>query len=88
MEKTLTNYAMAGVHIKRFTYIRDGKLIASKPKPTEKFILIEDLLGNKSLMWVACIDIETDAEKWRHNVSDIVRITYETHTTTFLTTIV
>ena len=76
MEKTLRNYALASVPIKRFTYLRNGQLIQCKPKKSERFFLVEDYLGDKSLIWIACI--ENDAETWRHNVSDIVRITYET----------
>lgn len=75
MEKTLRNYAMASIPIKRFTYLRNGQLLQSKPKKTEKFILVEDYLGDRSLLWVACI--ENSVELWRHNVNDIVRITYE-----------
>jgi hypothetical protein len=75
MEKNLRNYASASVPIKRFTYLRNGNLIQCKPSKTEKFILVEDYFGDRSMVWVACI--ENDAELWRHNVADIVRITYE-----------
>jgi hypothetical protein len=48
-----------------------------KPKATEKLIIVEDFYGDKSLMWVACIDIESNKELWRHNISDVIRLTYE-----------
>jgi hypothetical protein len=75
MENTLRNYASAGVKIKRFTYLRNGQLIQSKPKNTETFVIVEDYFGDKSILWVACF--ENNAEKWRHNISDIIRLTYE-----------
>jgi len=77
MEKTLRNYAMAGVKIKRFTYLRNGQLIQSKPSATEVFVLHEDYLGDKSIVWVCCLNLENRAELWRHNVSDVVRLTYD-----------
>lgn len=75
MQNNLRTYAMAGVKVKRFTYLRNGQLVQSKPKPTETFVITEDYLGDKSIIWIACV--ENDAEKWRHNVSDVIRITYE-----------
>lgn len=75
MEKTLRNYAQAGVLIKRFTYMRNGQLVQAKPKNTEKFVLVEDYFGDRSMVWIACI--ENDAELWRHNVNDMTRITYD-----------
>jgi predicted secreted protein len=75
MENTLRNFASSGVQVKRFTYLRNGQLIQSKPKNTEKFVIVEDYLGDRSLLWVACI--ENSVELWRHNVNDIVRLTYE-----------
>jgi len=75
MENNLRAYSMGGVLIKRFSYIRNGNLLKCSPKSSEKFIIVEDYLGDRSLMWVACI--ENDKEKWRHNISDIVRLTYE-----------
>lgn len=77
MEKTLRNYALAGVKIKRFTYLRNGQLVQAKPKTNEVFVLHEDYLGDKSIIWVCCIDTETDSELWRHNVADVVRLTYD-----------
>jgi hypothetical protein len=75
MDNTLRNFASAGVGVKRFTYLRNGQLIQCKPKNTEKFIICEDYLGDRSLLWVACI--ENSVELWRHNINDIVRLTYE-----------
>ena len=75
MENTLRNFASAGVMVKRFTYLRNGQLIQSKPKNTEKFVIAEDYLGDRSLLWVTCI--ENSVELWRHNMNDIVRLTYE-----------
>ena len=76
MENNLRTYAQAGVTIKRFTYTRDGRLVACKPTNTEKFILVEDFFGDRSIVWVACV--ENNKEQWRHNVSDMVRITNDT----------
>ena len=75
MENNLRNYANAGVLIKRFTYLRNGNLIQCKPSNTEKFILVEDYLGDRSLFWIACIEV--DKELWRHNIIDVIRLTYE-----------
>ena len=80
MEKTLRNYAMAGVKIKRFTYLRNGQLVQAKPKATEVFVLHEDYLGDKSIIWVCCFNLNTDSELWRHNVADVVRLTYDSST--------
>jgi hypothetical protein len=74
MENTLRNFAMAGVNLKRFTYLRNGQMIQCKPKKTEKYIIVEDYLGDRSLIWVACI--ENGKELWRHNIIDVVRLTY------------
>jgi hypothetical protein len=75
MDNTLRNFASAGVMVKRFTYLRNGQLLQSKPKNTEKFVIAEDYLGDRSLIWVCCI--ENSVELWRHNISDIIRLTYE-----------
>lgn len=75
MENTLTNYAKAGIEVKRFTYMRNGNLTAVKPSKNEKLYLVEDYFGNKSMIWVACS--ENGAEKWRHNISSIIRLTFE-----------
>ena len=75
MENNLKNFAMGGYQIKRFTYLRNGQLIQCKPSKSEKFVLVEDYFGDRSLMWVACI--ENGVELWRHNVTDIVRLTHE-----------
>jgi hypothetical protein len=77
MENNLRNFASAGIKIKRFTYLRNAQLMQCKPKATEKLIIVEDFYGDKSLMWVACIDIESNKELWRHNISDVIRLTYE-----------
>jgi hypothetical protein len=75
MQNNLNHYAMGGVTIKRFTYERNGNNVQCKPKPSEKFVLVEDYLGDRSLIWIACF--ENGAEKWRHNVSNVVRITFD-----------
>ena len=66
---------MGGYPIKRFTYLRNGQLIQCKPSKSEKFVLVEDYFGDRSIMWVACL--ENEVELWRHNVTDIVRLTHE-----------
>jgi len=75
MENNLRNFAQAGITIKRFTYLRNGNLIQCKPKKTEKFIISEDYLGDRSLVWVACLS--DGKEIWRHNINDVTRLTYE-----------
>lgn len=75
MENTLTNYAKAGIEVKRFTYLKNGILTLSKPHKLETYYLVEDYFGNKSMIWVACS--ENGAEKWRHNISSIIRLTFE-----------
>lgn len=75
MEKTLRNFAMAGVPVKRFTYLRNGQLIQSKPKKGEIYVITEDYLGDRSLIWIACIF--DNRELWRHSINDVIRITYE-----------
>lgn len=75
MEKNLRNYSQAGVTLKRFTYMRNGNLVQCKPKQSEKFVIAEDYLGDRSLIWILCL--ENGAEKWRHSVSDVVRLTYD-----------
>jgi hypothetical protein len=81
MEKTLRNYALAGVKIKRFTYLRNGQLVQAKPKTNEVFVLHEDYLGDRSIIWICCFNLNTDSELWRHNVCDAVRLTYDSSTT-------
>lgn len=75
MANDLRQYADEGIKIKRFTYLRDGVLIAATPKKGEVFLIKEDFLGDRSLVWIACF-VE-NKEKWRHNINDITRLTYE-----------
>jgi hypothetical protein len=75
MEKNLKAYAEAAVGVKRFTYLRKSELVVCKPAVGEKFVIAEDYLGDRSILWVACY--ENGAEVWRHNIGDIVRITYD-----------
>lgn len=74
MDKNLRSFAMAGVELKRFSYNRNGQILICKPRQKEKFIIAEDFLGDRSIMWVACVS--DNKEIWRHNIIDIVRITY------------
>ena len=75
MENNLRTYAAAGVTIKRFTYLRENGLIACKPDKGESYVIREDFLGDRSLLWVACIN-EAGKEEWRHSCNDMIRITY------------
>lgn len=74
MEKNLRNYAAAGVEVKRFTYMINAEITLCKPTKRQKFIIVEDNLGDRSLVWIACI--ENNAEVWRHSINHVVRITY------------
>jgi predicted secreted protein len=71
----LRMYAQAGQKIKRFSFVRNGNLVSSKPNNNETFVIMEDFLGDRSILWVACYG--NGKELWRHNVNDIVRLTYE-----------
>ena len=73
----LRNYAQCGKEVKRFSYLRNGQLILSKPEQGERYEIVEDYLGDRSLIWIACTDIETSEEYWRHSITDIIRITYK-----------
>ena len=74
---SLRSYSDSGKSVKRFTYLINGQLISAKPDDCERFQIVEDYLGDKSLVWIACVNINTEEEQWRHSVNDIVRITFE-----------
>lgn len=73
----LRTYADSGKIVKRFTYLRNGQLVAAKPDTGERLQIVEDYLGDRSMIWIACIKIETGEEMWRHSINDIVRITFD-----------
>jgi predicted secreted protein len=75
MENNLRAYAQSGITIKRFTFYRNGNLLQSKPKDNQKYVIVEDFLGDRSLLWIACI--ESGKEIWRHSMNDVVRLTYD-----------
>jgi predicted secreted protein len=75
MENNLRNYAQSGIMVKRFTFTRNGNLLQSKPKENQKYIIVEDFLGDRSLLWIACI--ENEKEIWRHSINDVIRLTFE-----------
>lgn len=73
----LINHSESGRIIKRFSFIQNGDYLLAKPKSGEQFRIVHDYLGDRSLLWVACIDLATEKEKWRHSVANIVRITFD-----------
>lgn len=75
MDSTLRKFAQEGQKVKRFTLNRNGKSLIVKPKNDETFVIMEDYLGDRCILWVCCY--ANGKEIWRHNINDIARITFD-----------
>lgn len=75
MDNSLRTLAQSGQRIKKFSFIRNGNVVLTKPKNNEQFFIVEDFLGDRSLVWVACVS--DGKELWRHTTNDIIRLTFE-----------
>lgn len=72
----LVKYLQSGVVILKFTIKRNGTYKIVKADRGQELRLTEDYFGNRSLIWVSCINLSDEKELWRHAVTDIVRITF------------
>lgn len=76
MKKNLSirDYATYNAEVLRFSYEGKNGITLVKPEQGEHFVLHEDFVGNRSLMWIVCIT--DDGEQWRHNADNTIRITF------------
>ena len=71
---SIRDYCRMGISVKRFSYVLQNNVVIVKPEPGQIFLLHEDFLGSRSIVWIVCWT--DDGELWRQNIESVVRVTY------------